>query len=298
MRTLTLDHLPKDRRCTYAHWQYTRPDADPPCHNHTFAEIFWVVGGAGVHLINGAARPLETGLLVLVRPEDRHAFSALPGRDPLRFVNFAFEPSRWTALRRRHPGLRGTLLDERDPIRREHRLDATRLERLRHLAADLADGARDALVIEAFLGGVAGLLSHSTRTRLRGDVPDWLAAACAAIQEPRHFVGGTPALARLAGRSPEHLAREIRRHLRSTPTDVVNAARLTHAAQQLATTARPIIEIAGECGFEGLGHFYKLFLARFATSPRRYRRHAVASVDVRHANWPVGQRRATPDRRA
>ncbi|MBC8009733.1 MAG: helix-turn-helix transcriptional regulator, partial [Burkholderiales bacterium] len=108
----------------------------------------------------------------------------------------------------------------------------------------------------------------------------WLSDACAAIQEPRHFVGGTPALARLAGRSPEHLAREMRRHLRRTPTDVVNAARLTHAAQQLATTSRPIIDIAGECGFEGLGHFYKLFHARYATSPLRYRRHAVAPMDI------------------
>jgi hypothetical protein len=43
------------------------------------------------------------------------------------------------------------------------------------------------------------------------------------IAEPEHFAGGTPALARLAGRSASHVARATVRWWQLTPTEIVNA---------------------------------------------------------------------------
>lgn len=274
MNTLTLQKLPADQACTYAHWLFSQPNDDPPLHDHTFFELFWVPEGTGLHVINGETRRLETGDLMLIRPEDVHGFTSITGQPSLRFVNIAFHAGLWTAIKRRHPSLRGRWFDDPAHRAREHRLDPLRLERLRHLAADLDAGRRDLLTTEAFLLSLCALLDRFTRQNEQGGPPEWLAEARRRMAEPRHFVGGTKTFARLAGCSPAHLSREVKRRYQLTPTDIVNEARLTHAATRLASTDLSILDIMAECGFENLGHFYKLFQARHGTTPKRYRRQA------------------------
>ncbi|MFH1499674.1 MAG: AraC family transcriptional regulator [Verrucomicrobiota bacterium] len=274
MHTLTLKKLPADQACTYAHWLFSQPTENPPLHDHTFFELFWVTEGVGSHVINGEERRLEAGNLVLIRPADVHGFTSIAGQPALRFVNVAFHSALWSALKRRHPTLPGRWFDESAHRAREHRLDSIRLERMRHLAADLDAGRRDPLTTEAFLLSVLALLDRFTRHHEQGGPPEWLAEARRRMAEPKHFVGGTRAFARLAGCSPAHLSREVKRRYQLTPTDIVNEARLIHAATRLASTNLPILDIMAECGFENLGHFYKLFQARHGTTPRRYRREA------------------------
>lgn len=281
MRTLTLSDLPPGQACTFAHWQYSHFAESPPPHTHDHHELFWVEDGEGVEWINGGKRLLATGLIVLVRADDAHAFTAARPGAVVRFVNFAFPRQMWRKLRERHFDRRAVYFSERDHHRREWRLDPADLERLRAMARDLAAGARDALSAEAFLAGVVSLIENHERRHAAGRLPDWLAGSLARIQEPRHFAGGTPEFARLAGCSPEHLARAVRKHLGRTPTDIVNDARLSHAAQQLCTTERPVPDIVADCGLGNLGHFYKLFRTRFGASPERYRRHAYLPVNRR-----------------
>ncbi|AHF91674.1 AraC family transcriptional regulator [Opitutaceae bacterium TAV5] len=291
--------------CRFAWWQYPLIDVRTSLHTHVFHEVFWVEEGEGVHVINGEQRRLFPGLLVLIRREDSHGFSAArkgPG-EFVRFANFAFACELWERLRRRHfPEVRmrgrgrrtaggggnssGNSEGERwfaepDHRKREFELDAAQVERLRAMAHDLDAGARDALSAEAFLSGVMALLVNARHSRQA--LPEWLAVACKRIQEPEHFRGGTAELARLAGRSPEHVAREVQRLLKKTPTDVLNEARMTYAAHELNTTSREIIDIAADCGLENLGHFYKIFRRRFGVTPHRYRKHAYATPELRLA---------------
>jgi AraC family cel operon transcriptional repressor len=104
--------------------------------------------------------------------------------------------------------------------------------------------------------------------------PDWLHTACREIRKERHLAPGLESFYRLAGRSPDHIARACRAHLGISPTEIVNAARLEHAAARLSATDDAILNIAHDCGLPNLAHFYKLFSARFGTTPRRYRMHA------------------------
>lgn len=274
MHTLTLEKLPSEQACTFAHWLYSQPNEAPPLHDHTFFELFWVVEGVGRHLINDEERPLEAGCLMLVRPEDAHGFTNLAGQPPLRFINLAFRPALWSTLKRRHPRLRGLWFDEPAYRAREHRLDRLHLERLRHLSADLDADQRDELTTEAFLLSLLAMLGRLAKQHDQGGAPAWLVEGRRRMQEPRNFAGGTQTFAKLAGCSPEHLARETKRRYGLTPTEIVNEARLTHAASRLASSNMPILEIVAECGFESLGHFYKLFQARHGASPHKYRRQA------------------------
>jgi AraC family cel operon transcriptional repressor len=151
-------------------------------------------------------------------------------------------------------------------------LDAAQVERLRPMADALALSPKNRLVRDAFLLQLLAMLTAADR--IGGPVaalPGWLRHAVGEFGRPAQLAGGTRAFARLAGRSPEHVNRVVRRVLGKTTTDLVNDIRLEYAARQLRMTDQKIAEVALDCGLGNLGHFYDLFHKRFKLTPRQYR---------------------------
>jgi len=271
MYRITCRHWMPGHAATFAFWHYRNLQPGEP-HDHDHHELFWVTRGSGLHWVDGQPRPMAAGYLVLVRPRDSHSFSTAPGSPGVEFFNFAFRSPLWQALRRRHPRLAGQFFDHRDIARRECRLSPASLERLRVLAADLAAGAYDGLTAESFLLGVLTVLANLPHERLTPPgTPRWLAEALHQFRSYPEFAGGVQRLVRLAGRSHEHTARACRRHLGCSPRDLVQDARLNWATAQVASTEKKILEIALECGFENLGHFYQCFRRRHGMPPHAYR---------------------------
>ncbi len=238
-------------------------------HCHDFHEIFWVEDGRGIHVINGHRRDLRPGLCLCIRANDTHSLHAKPGYF-LRIVNIAFPTRAWHALRRRYFGGRSDFFAR--PVQGRE-FDLTRLlsTELPAAAEDLGGGRRSQLQIERFLINFFYRLASLATLDKPSILPDWLERACRQIRENKAFVGGVPAFARMAGRCPEHLARQVRKYLHKTPTDIVNEARLAHAAGKLAGSSESIAGIALDCGIENLSHFYNLFQRHFGCTPRQYR---------------------------
>jgi AraC family cel operon transcriptional repressor len=245
-------------------------------HDHDYHEVFWVERGQGEHVLNGSALALGPGQLFLIHPADRHSVSG-DDAHPLAIVNVAFPSGTWRDLRRRY------FAGAQDPFglpapRRQRRVDARLGAALGQWRERLAAPARPQLAIDAFLMALPGLLQDADAGSSESLAPEWLSRARLELEKPENFSGGTRAFARLAGRSPAHVARETVRCLGVTPTDLVNAARMDFAARQLSTGARPIIEVMLDCGLNNLSHFYALFRKRFGVSPRRYRLQAHSTV--------------------
>jgi len=277
MPTLSLSHLPPGHFCTYMHHDLAQREPGE-AHDHDFHELFWVEESEGIHWINGRAVPLHSGDLVLIRAPDTHAFSTGGKSEPLRIVNFAFHSRVWTHVRQRYFNGAAVFFSEPSLSDRIYRLDEYQLTAIRQAASLLRSGLRDRLQAETFLLSVLALLKADRFNAGLKAAPSWLREACTQIGTNRNFAGGMPALSRLAGRSPEHIAREFRRHLNRTPTDIINDARMSHAADRLATSDEDIVAIALDCGLENLGHFYRLFRARYGSTPRAYRLQQQAVV--------------------
>ncbi len=81
----------------------------------------------------------------------------------------------------------------------------------------------------------------------------------------------TSALAGIAGVSDRHLARLFVDECGQTPGRFVRQARTEAAAQLLTTTSLPVSRVAGRCGFGSPEALRQAFVARFQTSPSRYR---------------------------
>jgi AraC-like DNA-binding protein len=82
-----------------------------------------------------------------------------------------------------------------------------------------------------------------------------------------------PSIASLAARlsvSHPHLTRSFKRDFGLSPLAYRHALRATEAVKRLAD-GEPIVDVAGEVGYEDLGRFYKSFRKAMRTAPGRCR---------------------------
>ncbi len=274
------------------HYHYACGFFDSPVpsnfHDHDFYEIFWVEEGEGVHHINHRKRALREGMIVLVKDTDIHAISS-GAEKTMRIANLAFSKRCWEDLFKRY------FPEEKNPMQlsspsREIPLRHEDFLAIRRQSQRLNSAVRSRAQLDFFLLEILFMMRRSTVSESqRSVVPDWLDAACLGIKKTEHLPQGLESFYRLAGRSPDHVARACRTHLGISPTEIVNAARLEHAAARLSGTDDTILDIADDCGLPNLAHFYKLFAARFGTTPRRYRMQAQLIVG-RNSPEKKGQR--------
>lgn len=244
-----------------------RPD---PAHEHDFIEIFWIESGTGWHWINGEQKKLSPGILHGIQEKDRHAFSTTAD-GPLRFMNLAFPSSVWKELSRRYFRGKTSFLFSKKSCQNEHLLSPAEREELTALSRVIFTRSHGEAELHSFLIGLQLLLERKKISHSLPEIPDWLHQACQSFRNPSHFAGGTRALARLAGRSPDHVARTMGEWLHKTPTEFVNEVRMQYASEKLSTTSEEIIAIAMDCGISNLSHFYKIFHHHFGMTPRKFR---------------------------
>lgn len=247
-----------------------------PAHTHDFAEIFWVNEGRGWHCINGRRERLEPGDLWFIRPQDVHQLVPV-GAQLLAITNIAFPSEVLEWLRGRYTTGWTRCLGLPSAAGGPVKVDAACLHLLNAAADKLAVAPRDRLHFEHFLLGVLVEIDSPPIDLGLAGAPDWLGEACRRICEPDRLREGVTAFFRLAGRSPEHVARVTRATLGITPSEYVNRRRIAQAAFQLRMTARPVTEIAFDLGYENLSHFFHVFRRLNGTSPRSYRARLAAA---------------------
>jgi AraC family cel operon transcriptional repressor len=242
-------------------------------HSHDFPELFWVEEGRGVHLVGGVQRKIDSGMLIFVRAEEIHTIGAAEAGGAFRICNLAFPAQAWEFFRRRYLEKGDDWFRVGKPERREWRADASLFGFLLRSGPELAAAPRSRLVLERFLLNLAFAHRGGEKEPAPG-MPAWLRESAGRVEREGRFREGAPALARAAGRSAEHVARETRRLTGKTPTGWVNEMRMRHAARLLGGTQREILDVCGECGFENVSHFYALFRAHHGMTPLHYRRRS------------------------
>ena len=239
-------------------------------HIHEYAEIALIESGEGRQIINGTPFPMKTGSLFLIRPADCHSIES--GKNGLLLANLAFPLEYAIDIENRcfPDQLRYFRSNEKLPW--SIQLDDQSYTYIENLFKNLYGAIPDRFELELALMSIFALLRKPFADLPLGDAPDWLRHACAEMHQPAHLIEGVPALVRFAGRSPEHTARELRRHSGNTPTEFVNRLRIEYAARLLCTTDKNILETALDCGFENQGYFHRSFKARYGTTPLAYRK--------------------------
>jgi AraC family transcriptional regulator len=113
--------------------------------------------------------------------------------------------------------------------------------------------------------------SREARPRHGRRAPAWLREAEELLRSSSGDCLRLGPLARAVGVHPAHLAREFRARHGVSVGEYGRRLRLSRAATQLATTDRPVAEIASEAGFADQSHFTRLFRRHVGLTPARYR---------------------------
>lgn len=240
-------------------------------HNHDdFAEFFWVDEGEAWHRFNGERYEIGRNDLLCIHPCDEHTFELKSGKT-LEIYNIAYTAETLAHLQKCYKEAFGDFLA---PGGRGHRLihmDETQRKEVLTITHQLSRAPRQPIYIDRFLTNLLCIVAHSITDEVLYNVPDWLQRACRDIRNPDNFFHGSRAFVKLAGRCQEHVARELKKATGMTPTEYVNRVRLDYAAQTLELSEKAIFDIALECGFNSLGHFYQRFKKQFGMPPRLYR---------------------------
>jgi AraC-like DNA-binding protein len=237
-------------------------------HFHDVAEIVLFGQASGQFICDQQSFPITPGCAVFVPTMLYHDYQFDPG------------PKAWTLIQV-EPYLVEQLTQgwatPTQPICVQP--DTATVERLQLLANWLGETARadpaDPL-IERLTEMILALLGRqpSVAGRREPGAGQQLARFLPAIERLRRAPGNPLSLneaARLCHLSPAYFSRRFTAIFRCGFSDYVTAYRLHLASREIATTAKPLAEIAYTLGFCSHSHFTAQFRRRFGLSPRQYR---------------------------
>ena len=237
-------------------------------HSHDFAEWCWVEAGIVQHRCGDHTEHLRPGEIRFLRPGITHEVWATAGDGVLVTVS-----------------LPGPLFAELEDRYRQHpawpwpahgmgalRLTANQLRAFDALVTGIAHDGQERCDAEWMIAGVLRALRGG---RSHGAIPPWLESAVQRMSSQRRMAGGLAELIHLCGRSAPHVSRAVRQAYNCTATDLVHRLRCQYAARELRLGTRPIVDIASDCGYVNLGHFYRRFGVIFGCAPRAYRQAAL-----------------------
>jgi AraC-like DNA-binding protein len=269
---VTREQVAHDRATVHL-LQIQRPCFDGPYHHHDALELTAIDAGSGIRVIDGQVAAFAPGDLVLLPPQVAHVWWSRDDRQPAVARVLQVGLGSLQALPElRAPGL-GPVLHRpalisgalADTVRAglDALADCSGLERLGQALALL--GRIDRAEADVRWLATPTRVSPGRDDARVGRVLGWVHreyARTLTVAEGAALLHVTPgafsrAFQRLVGR----------------PFSVcVNDVRIAEACLRLRQSARPIAEIAHDCGFPTLGHFHRQLVQRCGQGPREYRR--------------------------
>ena len=257
-------------RYVYSDTEYFRP------HYHDYYELFLLLDGKALHLVNGREITVSRGTLVLIRPRDVHDYVLRDG-DKFSMLNITFTAATAEALLGYlAEGFSATPLLESE-LPPQIRLNESELEYvLSHMTTIRTINEND----HAKLKTALRILLFRIFTRFFADfqegndqgTPLWLLELCETMQKNGNFTYGLSRMLELTDKSREHLSRSLKKHMGMTPSEFINDLRLRMIANMLKNSNHDVADIIFESGFGNVSWACELFKKKYGVTMSEYRK--------------------------
>lgn len=255
-------------RYVYSDTEHFRP------HYHDYFELFLMLEGETLHMVNGAQIRLSKGCLVFIRPEDRHDYLSIRGK-AFSFLNISFTAETVRDLfAYLGPGFPSdSLLESRLPPQRQlSDYEFSRLRGRMDAIMALDPQARESRMTDLRILLFDIFTRHFSDARdLREPMPLWLEEVCAAMRRDGNFIQGTARFFSLTDRTREHVSRTMKRCTGQTVSEFVNDLRLNYIANMLQGSNHSVTGIIFESGFNNISWASKLFRKKYGVTMSGYR---------------------------
>ncbi len=221
-------------------------------------------------MINGEKKKLYPGDLVMIRPDDEHTFTSADSGIIL--MNLAFSMEEVKFLRSRYfPGSESFFWTT-NHLPYLAKLELRIIQRITQRAESSNSFRTTQLYLDSLLLFIFRMVLPEDRMGKKLEMPEWLVNAFHNFNSPIHFEAGVNGFAKLCEKHVDYVSRMVKKYFNKTLSELIRDKRLTFASRQLIITNTPIKLIAKECGYENLGHFYKVFKQVYGQTPSNYRR--------------------------
>lgn len=265
---LLSDFLSKDEVFHIARVSITS-SKDLSFHSHNYAELLWIESGEGIHHINGYNLPIRKNDMVMIRPQDKHNFTA-KGKQ-LTLVNIAFPKESLDYFRCRYFPKTSLYFWTKSPLPFQMTLPDELIRRISTKAEETMLCKRSYLQLDSLLLFIFQQISINESALNYTDAPLWLVNAIQEFNKAGVYKDGSALFISLCNRNADYVNRIIKIHFHTTLTEFINNIRIKHAASQLLLTNIPIKSICDSCGFTSMAYFYKKFNEQYEVSPQKYR---------------------------
>ncbi|AZN40285.1 AraC family transcriptional regulator [Paenibacillus albus] len=255
-----------------------------PDHLHDWFEIIYIHGGSGSIFINHTFYELQAGDLFLIPGNTIHRTLPNP-EQPITSSAIFFSSQYVQATVISKDAFSYLRCFETAKSNRHYKLEllTTEQQRLEVTIDELQEELRlrQSGYRQAVLLLLQTVLLHLNRKANPGDIPQplsghnsptWLQAALNYIDEHLTDNLQLTALASRAAVSPSYFSRTFKQMTGLSVIEFIIAKRITMAKELLLTTDHTIAEIAVQCGFESLPHFYRMFKKFAGSTPNHYKR--------------------------
>jgi AraC family transcriptional regulator len=236
------------------------PGYQTPKHTHKRALFCFVMHGNYTETYGHKTRECKSSSLLYHPPEELHAehFHDAGGR------SFIIEMAPcWLTQVRQHLIVADNSADFQGGV-------FELLARKLYKEFDQLDDAAP-LIIEGLMMEMLGETTRPSATKVHHNSPRWLQQA-KDLLHARFAENLTLAdIARNVDIHPVHLAQTFHKTYHCTVGDYVRNLRIEYARHELATSARPIVDIALAAGFCDQSHFTRTFKRAIGTAPSQYR---------------------------
>lgn len=243
-------------------------------HCHEFYEIFLILDGNAMHIVNGTKVPLAKGSLVFVRPNDIHDYICINSK-PFSLLNISFSKNTaqqiFDFLGDGFPSVQ--LINS--PIPPEISLNSYELKRFTNRfesikAIDPCNTTELKTALRTFLFNLfTRYFSNVEPTN--ENMPLWLEQMCDKLKKDGNFALGSEYFFSLSTKSREHISRTLKHHTGMTVTEYINSLRLNYIANMLRNSNYSISQIIFDSGFNNISWASEQFKAKYGMSMREYR---------------------------
>lgn len=128
------------------------------------------------------------------------------------------------------------------------------------------------IIVEGLMFELLGETLRRSKNETKADSPVWLKQTLELVHDRFRENLSLGEIARAVGVHETHLAREFKKHHRSTVGEYLRRLRIEYACRALSASNLPLSEIALQSGFDDQSHFTKTFGQVMQTSPAAYRK--------------------------
>ncbi len=246
---------------------------------HDFYEILIIIDGILEFEICKTRLKLKSGDMVFIRPGDIH--SKILSNSKCNHINLAFPKTTIDSIfdylqdfKAKECMLITPLIPVINMTQAYKNILISKIHKINLLPLSEKTSRRSnfrIILIELFIDKYLKIFNNISRYDQSECIPDWFNNMLEEMHNPDNLGKTLSDWSIYLQKSKEHICRQFRKYLNTTPTNFITSLRLNYAENLLIRTNLSIIDVAYESGFQNLSHFNHIFKKSNNLSPTKYR---------------------------